>query len=510
MIRSFLQQLRAHQDRLLYLSDIGTAIVSQLIECNCDPRNIRAFQFDTVSLLDAYPASKVIIDQIAKLYHLPAVDSAVLDASPPPVFAENVQNWHPEISDYKDDVLNDDNSRVQLFAIFDGHGGDAYAADLAKTMLPFCLALNEKYQTGDYENALKQVVLQLHHIIKSSPLVCCRSDQHSGGSTISIALRTKQHTFFAWAGDSPIVIYNSDGTWSMPKMHDSDNKECQERILSSNIPVMSDDDVYVSREKNHCGKYPRFGTGLNVFGGIGDASNDPDILVRIIELIHSYHRDEAWHTRVSGPYYLAPPVKGKRKLTCPASEDSYKKTKIDDGAAIVEKKDATTKEFHLFDYNSEILYELGGWQNPKAVWSNNRFLDFSEWMVCKHPQETKGVESIGHHCKIVSYKLSTNEKLHPVGNPDASDMVIYLLGLRNLPSINITTTAMVRVPDILVKKNDEMLGFALMTDGVSRNNLYKSSFQPMFNFSDGWTTCMNYFGKMSTGDDDRAGICYWS
>lgn len=128
-----------------------------------------------------------------------------------------------------------------------------------------------------------------------------------------------------------------------------------------------------------------------------------------------------------------------------------------------------------------------------------------------HPEEAKGVKSVGHHCKMISYRLSTEEKLHPIGNGDASDMMIYLLTLRDLPLINSSVTSMVRVPDILVKKNDEISGFALMTDGVCRSNLYVSSFQPIFNLVNGWRKSMEYFGKMSTGnDDDRAGICYWS
>lgn len=121
-----------------------------------------------------------------------------------------------------------------MFGVFDGHGGNPFVikgpniSNFAKKYLSSLLVKNPHFQQGQFDAALREVVLGLDFDMLSlegmkrmeqiqQELSGTRGGSgkdslfSSEGSTVVLALITQTHIYIANAGDSKAVIYSSNG-----------------------------------------------------------------------------------------------------------------------------------------------------------------------------------------------------------------------------------------------------------------------------------------------------------
>ncbi len=177
------------------------------------------------------------------------------------------------------DKLDESHPELSLYAVLDGHG-DEHAAAFVQKHLPDSLKNIPAYAKGDYENAIRVCLAQLHETLIT--------EAHSkGGTTISLALvdrrKMQGRTFLAFLGDSPIFIRRknlTDDVYQAFPLHNSSNPAVASRNnwLTTTAPWES---------KRH----PR---GINLFGSLGDALYEPEINNTLIE-----HANTFVHTALS-------------------------------------------------------------------------------------------------------------------------------------------------------------------------------------------------------------------
>ncbi|KAJ3080681.1 hypothetical protein HK102_002885, partial [Quaeritorhiza haematococci] len=126
----------------------------------------------------------------------------------------------------------------KLFAVFDGHCG-AIASSFLQYRFPFELCGCEAFKRGDYEQAMRDTYAILHKEL----LLCDKygpekpTSDFSAGSTATVALVTPHVTYFAYLGDSPVIVWRR--SQERPEMvfeeHDADNLIVHKNLMDSNI-----------------------------------------------------------------------------------------------------------------------------------------------------------------------------------------------------------------------------------------------------------------------------------
>ena len=108
-------------------------------------------------------------------------------------------------------LLSRDGEHVDLFGVFDGHGGGRCSQFLAKHLSPtICQSLERAWGRSDTavtENALKTAF----QTVDSDFLGCLDLGEEGVGSTAVVAMLKGSHLFCAWVGDSRAVLCRANG-----------------------------------------------------------------------------------------------------------------------------------------------------------------------------------------------------------------------------------------------------------------------------------------------------------
>lgn len=133
---------------------------------------------------------------------------------------------------------NSRRSVFKLFCVFDGHCGQMCSSYL-QYRFPFQLAGSDEFKAGNFEQALAKAFRTCHEHL----LMCTKygpeapANDFSSGATASAILVTPQNTYFAFVGDSPILIQYRDR--SKPeilfKEHDIENEVLHKYIVDANM-----------------------------------------------------------------------------------------------------------------------------------------------------------------------------------------------------------------------------------------------------------------------------------
>jgi hypothetical protein len=453
-VNSFVRQCRAHQDRTLVVQDL-VAFIKQAQ----DTKEVDTKEVDTKEVDVTLDFSAEIKEYLAS-------------------FTEE----HKE------------EEKIDLYAVFDGHGSGMVPVDMAKALLPFVIYSMPSFKEKNYGEAIKQGVYKLHlQIVDSVRNVrACERYPFGAGTTISLALVTNETIYFAWGGDSPIIAQVGDEykviEVSSPA-HDLNNHVVIDRIIKSEIPLMRTSfwggQVYYidPSEKTN---WQRIGNGLNTFGGIGDAANDAKVLNELITFIIEYQSDKAWHcASLVEEISLLEPVKGTRKR----------------------KSNCSTVKEKEFKWNSAMRSKLG-------INRQTCIGDFGKWLLSRYPAlvEKKSESQLCRHFGLFDTNCVPFTTDHP-----GSDLFEYYL-LQDAPKF-MTCDAMMRIPDVVSFKTRDVKGFALMTDGVHKigrsmdklNAIFKSTLSTLSTLSTSFADAFNLFQDIYADySDDRCGILYWS
>ena len=108
-------------------------------------------------------------------------------------------------------LLSRDGEHVNLFGVFDGHGGGRCSQFLAKHLSPaICQGLERAWGGSDTavtENTLKTAF----QTVDSDFLGCLDLGEEGVGSTAVVAMLKGSHLFCAWVGDSRAVLCRANG-----------------------------------------------------------------------------------------------------------------------------------------------------------------------------------------------------------------------------------------------------------------------------------------------------------
>lgn len=130
------------------------------------------------------------------------------------VGVSTMQGWRTSMEDAH--IIEPDfDTKVSLFAIFDGHGGDEVAKFCAKNFGD-CLKESKKYQMGRYEDALIDTFLLMDKLIghpecqaELRQLKTDRNDNMQAGCTANVVLITEDNIYCANAGDSKAILWSN-------------------------------------------------------------------------------------------------------------------------------------------------------------------------------------------------------------------------------------------------------------------------------------------------------------
>jgi serine/threonine protein phosphatase PrpC len=133
---------------------------------------------------------------------------------------------------------NEEASSFKLYGVFDGHCGNI-ASSFLKQRFPFELCALPDFKAGNYKEALIKTYTNLHKELLS----CSKYTPElfdclfCSGSTASVALVTPIFTYFAFLGDSPIIVWKnkSSGPDFPFSEHSIENYKLHDKIIESNV-----------------------------------------------------------------------------------------------------------------------------------------------------------------------------------------------------------------------------------------------------------------------------------
>ena len=119
-----------------------------------------------------------------------------------------------------------------LFAIFDGHGGDQVSKYCSEHFLSTMQGL-DAYKNKDYKEALRETFKLLDQAIK-------KDVEKAGdcGSTACVVLLTKEKIYCANAGDSRAIMYSDGAAVALSKDHKPLNEDEKARIEAAGSFVL--------------------------------------------------------------------------------------------------------------------------------------------------------------------------------------------------------------------------------------------------------------------------------
>lgn len=372
----------------------------------------------------------------------------------------------PEVKDCLEElnklIVEKESTPIQLYFVLDGHGPGMEVVNLAHELIPLLLYMSPKFQKGEYKEAIQEAVYKTHQLILKSDSNHRANHSHisGSGSTVSLALVTETSIYLAYAGDSPIVVQfaGSDNIHEVTYPGQSvSNPIFKQHLIESKISRIQEGYygmIYLPRNSDTL-EFERIGTGVNVFGGIGDAANDAEIVNELLVWIKKWQLDANWHLghTVNGTY--------------------------------TDGKD--------WKWNSETQTAVG-------VSYLSALGNFGKWLLQNYPNDLRK-SSIYKHFGIL------DKNCNPIENAPVDFISYYLLdGEFEI----MTKNAMIRIPEVIEYKKDSIKAFAIMSDGVYSSGTKIEQFQKLFDSSD-FKTAFELFNSMWAfpESDDRCGILYF-
>ena len=181
-----------------------------------------------------------------------------------------MQGWRKRMEDSHIADLNVGGKGVNVFGVFDGHGGKE-VAQWVKKHFSVELAKNNNFKSGNYQKALSENFLRLDTLMeepqgkselkeeaKKSKLEDEKANSNQDkkadmfrnlfdpkaqedcdvamftGCTATVCLIDDKNAYFANAGDSRIVVCKNGVAYAMTVDHKPDNEEERKRILKAN------------------------------------------------------------------------------------------------------------------------------------------------------------------------------------------------------------------------------------------------------------------------------------
>lgn len=105
---------------------------------------------------------------------------------------------------------------VQLFGVFDGHGGAEVARFVEKHFVETLLK-NNHFESGEYKKALEETFIEMDKLLmmpkykdELRKLANNDIDESLAGCTANVCLLTQTEVYCANCGDSRSIIYTND------------------------------------------------------------------------------------------------------------------------------------------------------------------------------------------------------------------------------------------------------------------------------------------------------------
>lgn len=154
--------------------------------------------------------------------------------------ASSMQGWRTSMEDAHICETNLKEG-VNLFAVFDGHGGPEVARFCSQN---FCdhLKINKNFIEGKYKEALEETFLRMDELLvqpnSQEQLKQFKKDSDQGtqsfaGCTANVCIMTKTEIYCANAGDSRALLYSNEGILPLSKDHKPDLEIEKTRITTA-------------------------------------------------------------------------------------------------------------------------------------------------------------------------------------------------------------------------------------------------------------------------------------
>ena len=125
-----------------------------------------------------------------------------------------MKGWREEMEDFHSAQLNLQSRDMNLFGVFDGHGGKEVAKYASESLHKVFLNQDEFYK-GQYDLALKAAFLKLDYDIKYTANLACRLC----GSTAVVCLLVDKVVYCANVGDSRAVLCRNGKAVDLSRDH---------------------------------------------------------------------------------------------------------------------------------------------------------------------------------------------------------------------------------------------------------------------------------------------------
>lgn len=336
---------------------------------------------------------------------------------------DKFQTTYKNLNTFKQ--LNHDD--VIFMCVCDGHNGNI-ASKFVNSVAAYELYISDDYQNRKYAKALTKLFVNVHNSLVNSKLYKCEPNYtEASGTTANIVLITKNTTYFASLGNSPILIcskeYDNNIVHHIGGVHNRYNDNCINNIAQSKIPVIQQ--ISESGESSLLS----VGSGLPVVASLGDALYDVAVFNSLLKESKEFRR------------------------SCHGAFDKL--------------------------VSQERLIEA-----------------FGNYLSDKDPNSYGG-----YLYRILNFKIDN----------------IFLNGLL-MDSLKLTDIALDpihRYPLVVEKKNSDIYGFAIVTNGVVEGRLYEVK-EPFlnkiwFNFKKDFNDSFHQaqISSRPPHTDDRAGILVW-
>jgi serine/threonine protein phosphatase PrpC len=135
--------------------------------------------------------------------------------------------------------------RAGLFAVFDGHGGEAAAEWLQHNMLPLIIQQGAAALRDEPAQALTRAIGAAEHALVSA---WKRGSGHAAGSTLCLALVVDSNAYVAHVGDSRAVLGTANRAVALTADHKASSSREAQRILAADPSAAITSDGYLYGE----------------------------------------------------------------------------------------------------------------------------------------------------------------------------------------------------------------------------------------------------------------------
>jgi hypothetical protein len=363
-----------------------------------------------------------------------------------------------------------------LIGVMDGHLGTLASAFVANTV-PYELVALPEFQRGDYEQALTKLFAQLQQSLIASPSYNVEgSIPYASGTTASFALVTKEWTYFASLGDSPIIACDQKSAFQLIKSHNKNNQDCIRRILASGIPLADSAEALPApmssalkggRRELALPAVDAIGAGLSIFGSLGDVWSDPRVYNLFVRTMQRFAKDV---------------------------RSSY-------GA-----RDSDRKSHHrtLERYSSEGVLPNKFIEYFSKCYENGDFKrdGINDEFICQ-------VIGVPNAMQYEFYKFLLHRVCFPDPGPTGPTGPAAIVA-----SMQILSDPIIREPIVKTMKNSHLKGFMITSDGMiapQSESVRLPEMERLFDQRSGFDRCFTEFCNLTgvCDTDDRSGFLCW-